>query len=74
MSKTGSPGEKSKANWVTKHNESQLLLLAVFSACGGMRTGSSMPFLAAYFPVLAYGTPGKGGPFMAPPREDALMG
>ncbi len=32
------------------------LLLTVFSACGGIRTGSSKPpVLTAYFPVLAYG-------------------
>ena len=29
------------------------LLLFVYSACGGMRTGRIMPVLTAYFPVLA---------------------
>ena len=28
-------------------------LLIVFSACGGMHTGSKLPVLTAYFPVLA---------------------
>ena len=27
------------------------LLLVVFSACGGIRTGSKLPVLTAYFPV-----------------------
>ena len=29
------------------------LLLFVFSACGGISTGSKLPVLTAYFPVLA---------------------
>ena len=30
-----------------------VLLLFGLSACGGLRTGTSMPVLTAYFPVLA---------------------
>ena len=30
-----------------------LLLFFVFSACGGLHTGSKLPLLTAYFPVLA---------------------
>ncbi len=51
-----------------------LLLLVVFSACGGIRTGSRMPVLTAYFPVLAKGILGKGGLFVTPPLEDCLTG
>ncbi len=37
------------------------LLLFVFSACGGIRIGSNMPVLTAYFPVLTWNILGKGG-------------
>ncbi len=37
-------------------NTPQLRLLVTFSACGGIRTGSSMPVLTAYFPAIL----GKG--------------
>ncbi len=46
----------------------------MFSACGGLRTGKSLPVLTAYFPVLAYGILGKGGLFVAPPLEDYFTG
>ena len=49
-------------------------LLFVFSACGGLRTGSKLSVLTAYFPVLAYGILEKGGLFVAPPQEDCLTG
>ncbi len=52
---------------VSKH-----LLFFVISACGGIRTGSNLPILTAYFPVLAYGILGKSGLFVAPPLEDRL--
>ena len=34
-------------------NKLRLLLLVVFSACGGIRTDISMPVLTTYFPMLA---------------------
>ncbi len=49
------------------------IVFFVFSACGGIRTGSKLPVLTAYFPVLACGILGKGGLFVAPPLEDALL-
>ncbi len=39
----------------------RLLLLFAFSACGGIRAGSKLPVLTAYFPVLAQVILGKGG-------------
>ena len=50
------------------------LLLVVFSACGGIRTGNGKPVLTVYFSVLACGILGKGGLFVAPPLEDCLNG
>ena len=47
-------------------------LLFVFSAWGGTRTGSKLPLLTAYFPVLAYGIFGKGGLFVSPPLLTGL--
>ena len=52
----------------------QMLLLVVFYACGGIRTGNGMPVLTAYYPVLAYGILGKGELFVAPSLEDCLTG
>ncbi len=49
-------------------------IFIVFSACGGIRTGSKLPVLTAYFPVLAKGILGKGGLFVALPLEDCLTG
>ena len=51
-----------------------LLLLVLFSACGGMRTGRNMPVMTPYFLALAYGILGKGGLFLAPPIEDCRTG
>ena len=47
-----------------------LLLLLVFPACDGIRTGSKLPSWTAYFPELAYGILGKGVLFVEPPLED----
>ena len=43
--------------------------LFVFSACGGISTGSKVPVLTAYISVLAYGIL-----FVEPPLEDCLTG
>ena len=40
------------------------MLLVVFSACGRVRTGRTIPVLTACFLVLAYGILGKGGLFI----------
>ena len=47
-------------------------VLVVFSACGGIRSGSTQPVSTAEFPMLAYGIFGKGGLFVSPPLEDCL--
>ena len=44
--------------------KSFVILLVVFSACGGIRTGSKLLVLTAYFPVLAKGILGKCGLFV----------
>ena len=46
----------------------------VFSACGGIRSGSKLPVLTAYFPVLAQGILGKGELIVTPPLEYRLTG
>ena len=51
-----------------------MFLLIAFSACGGLRAGTGLPVLTAYFPVLAMGILGKGGLFVAPPLKDDLTG
>ena len=51
-----------------------IIVLDVFSACGGIRTGSRKPALTAYFPMLAYGILGKGGLFVIPSLENCLTG
>ena len=56
------------------NKKSTVHLFFVFSAYGGLRTGSKLPVLTAYFPVLAYGILEKGGLFVAPPQEQALLG
>ena len=45
-------------------------MLALFSACSGIRTSISMQVFIAYFPVLAYGILGKDVLFVAPILED----
>ena len=42
-------------------------VLVVFPACGGIRTGRSIPVLTAYISVRAKGILGKGGLFETPP-------
>ena len=51
-----------------------LLALVVSSACGRKHTGSSVPFLTAYFPMLFQGILGEGGLFAVPPLEDYFTG
>ena len=51
-----------------------MLLLVVFSACGGKRTDSRGQFLQPTFAVMAKGILGKGGSFVTPPLEDCLTG
>ena len=50
------------------------LLLVVYSACCGIRTGRRLPLLTAYFPVLVYGILGRGALFVALPPKDGLTG
>ena len=53
----GSPEHPNKWSMCTGNLDDQVcklgLLLIVFSACGGIRTGHSMPILTAYFAVMA---------------------
>ena len=49
------------------------VMLVVVSACGGIRTDNSMPVLPR-FPMLAYVILGKGGLFVVPLLEVALLG
>ena len=49
-------------------------MLSMFSACGGIHTGSKLLVLTAYFPMLALGILGKVGLFVAPPLDNCLSG
>ena len=52
-----------------------ILLLDVFYAWGGIRTGNKLPGLTAYtLPCWLMASWGKGGFFVAPPLEDCLTG
>ncbi len=66
--------QETNKNHFLKELMSVVVLLVVFSACGGIRTGINLPVLTAYFPVLAEGILGKGGLFVTPPLEDCLNG
>ncbi len=78
-SKDIAPKAAPKLANMTKPDTSQMIPFKVkkffvFSAFGGIRTGSKIPVLTAYLPVLAYGILGKGGLFVTPPLEDCLTG
>ena len=47
------PGQNSIRTNLSVTELNQAILLVVFSACGGIRTGRTMTVLIAYFPVLA---------------------